>query len=651
MNDSLRTLQRRRRIAFTVVSMALAAAVIVPQVSAGRRRPQLPLPTNSADFFQSGTQPDTDRYSFEPVQASYNCGFCHSDYGKDFAPLDSWVASLMGQSARDPVWHAALAISNQDAAGSGEFCIRCHAPGAWLAGRAAPADLSLFEPDDFDGVTCHFCHRLVNPVLGPDSAVGYPENSDLDPDVEILAALEKEGLVPAGHGNARYVMDPRDNRRGPFADIPYNMHGYSQLGEPVEIITSPFHQKSELCATCHDVSNPAFTRQRDGNYALNPPGQPHPTQDPYDMFPEQRTYSEWANSTFASTGVYFEDHRFGGNKADGIMSSCQDCHMPDQAGGGCFFYEAPPFFARPDMPQHSFSGANSWVISAVKKQMGDEAESIGLTDERVSDAKSRVIQMLRNASDMTLTQDGDLLHVRVINLSGHKLPTGYPEGRMMWLNVRFYDASDSLVAEHGAYDLQTATLNRGDTKVYETRHGMDRTMSGLTGLPAGKSFHLALNNVVLFDNRIPPLGFTNAAFEAVQAGPVGYTYQDGQNWDNTTFSIPPGAIRAHVTLYYQTSSREYMEFLRDANSSNDAGNIAFDLWNQIDQSAPVDMDSGEITFAPTCNLGDLNCDGIVDGADLGLLLAAWGSSDQIADLNASGDVDGADLGLLLSQWG
>ncbi len=48
--------------------------------------------------------------------------------------------------------------------------------------------------------------------------------------------------------------------------------------------------------------------------------------------------------------------------------------------------------------------------------------------------------------------------------------------------------------------------------------------------------------------------------------------------------------------------------------------------------------------------GDLDGDGDVDGADLGLLLAAWESSDSVADLTNDGTVDGADLGLLLSAW-
>jgi len=52
-------------------------------------------------------------------------------------------------------------------------------------------------------------------------------------------------------------------------------------------------------------------------------------------------------------------------------------------------------------------------------------------------------------------------------------------------------------------------------------------------------------------------------------------------------------------------------------------------------------------------LGDLNDDDVVDGADLGLLLGAWGKATEgeAADLNDDGLVDGADLGLLLGAWG
>lgn len=49
--------------------------------------------------------------------------------------------------------------------------------------------------------------------------------------------------------------------------------------------------------------------------------------------------------------------------------------------------------------------------------------------------------------------------------------------------------------------------------------------------------------------------------------------------------------------------------------------------------------------------GDFNSDGVVDGADLALLLGHWNSACSSADLNGDGTVDGADLALLLGNWG
>ncbi|MBM4104801.1 MAG: hypothetical protein FJ257_00600 [Phycisphaerae bacterium] len=50
-------------------------------------------------------------------------------------------------------------------------------------------------------------------------------------------------------------------------------------------------------------------------------------------------------------------------------------------------------------------------------------------------------------------------------------------------------------------------------------------------------------------------------------------------------------------------------------------------------------------------LGDLNGDGSVDGADLSILLGAWGTGGVPADLNGDGIVNGADLSILLGNWG
>lgn len=47
---------------------------------------------------------------------------------------------------------------------------------------------------------------------------------------------------------------------------------------------------------------------------------------------------------------------------------------------------------------------------------------------------------------------------------------------------------------------------------------------------------------------------------------------------------------------------------------------------------------------------DISGDGQVDGADLGILLGEWSTSDCAADLNNDRIVDGADLGILLGAW-
>lgn len=69
-------------------------------------------------------------------------------------------------------------------------------------------------------------------------------------------------------------------------------------------------------------------------------------------------------------------------------------------------------------------------------------------------------------------------------------------------------------------------------------------------------------------------------------------------------------------------------------------------------TAVVGVDNVIIHAVETPRLvGDVNDDGVVNGADLGALLASWGPcSACAADLDGSGGVDGADLGALLAHW-
>ena len=638
--NKVRSAARCRR---PVVLTAMAGAFVVVLTGSGlgfgeRGGGQNQVQTTIDDFFQPGTQPNQ---LDEPLIPSQGCEFCHGGYDDGNAeaivqPHDGWKTSMMAQAARDPVWYAALTISNQDVNQSGEFCIRCHSPNAWLNGRSIPADGSDFEINDFDGVNCHFCHRMVDPVAAPEN----PPQDD-----SVLADLTDP---PSHFGNAQYVIDPIGDRRGPYDDVPdQGQHGLN------EEIPSPFHRESALCGTCHDVSNPAFSKQPDGSYELNQLGQPHPTQDPNDMFPEQRTYSEWKKSQFANGGVVFDDGRFGGNLPDDTpIESCQDCHMPDAEGGGCAFWENEEFFPRDDIGRHMFVGSNSWVLGAVLDIYG-EAET-GLTEELVAQAQERTVQMLQKASDMNVTLEGDSINVRITNWSGHKLPTGYPEGRRMWINVKFLDGKGQVINEHGAYDFATAELETSDTKVYEAKMGLSEDLAQQVNLPAGESFHLSLLNKIFKDNRIPPVGFTNDGFEEVSAAPVSYTYDDGQHWDDTQYDIPDGAAQAVVTLYHQTSSKEYMQFLKNANNTDDRGQVAYDQWVKQGMSQPIDMDSAVVDIEPDVP-GDLNGDGVVNVQDLLQLLSEWGNCPAKgpcpADITGDGVVGVNDLLDLLANWG
>jgi len=64
---------------------------------------------------------------------------------------------------------------------------------------------------------------------------------------------------------------------------------------------------------------------------------------------------------------------------------------------------------------------------------------------------------------------------------------------------------------------------------------------------------------------------------------------------------------------------------------------------------PADTDGDGIPDACEPVTPDLNGDGVVNGADLGILLANWGQTGQ-GDLNGDQFVDGGDLGELLAAW-
>lgn len=91
-----------------------------------------------------------------------------------------------------------------------------------------------------------------------------------------------------------------------------------------------------------------------------------------------------------------------------------------------------------------------------------------------------------------------------------------------------------------------------------------------------------------------------------------------------------------------------------------AGQLAAVLGNlaALRISAEFGSEAGEetsfldsVVFGGSTCVGDLDADGVVDGADLGVLLAAWDTGSPLADLTGDRLVDGADLGVLLAGWG
>jgi hypothetical protein len=579
------------------------------------------VPTTLRDFDQPGSQP----FEAGTVGLPDECASCHGDYNPAVEPYFNWKGSMMAHASRDPLFEACMAVANQDAPDSGDLCLRCHIPSAWLRGQSVPTDGSQILAIDKTGVSCDFCHRLVDPI--------YTPGANPPADQAILAALSNP---PFNFANGQYIGDPTGTRRGPFADA-ISAHPF---------LVSPFHREAALCGTCHDVSNPAFQKDAQGNYVPNAFDMAAASFASDVLLPIERTYSEWLHSEYNSpSGVYAP--QFGGNLQ--YVSTCQDCHMRDVTGPGCAVPGAP---VRNDLPLHDMTGGSTWLPGLLPILFPDEVDPIPL---QVGIVRARY--MLQNAATLDVDQYGQTLAVTVTNQTGHKLPSGYPEGRRIWLNVRFYDASQMVLGESGAYDLATGVLTHdAAAKIYEVEPGLDEITAPLLGVPPGPSFHFVLNNRIYKDNRIPPRGFTNAAFASFGGAPVAYSYADGQFWDDTSYPIPPGAASATVTLYYQSTSKEFIEFLRDANFTNDVGQALYDLWNNNGKCPPEVMAQAQRALAPPLP-GDINGDGAVNLEDYAALAGCLSGPDFSAstecapfDFAGDGDVDLRDIAVFAQEF-
>lgn len=235
-----------------------------------------------------------------------------------------------------------------------------------------------------------------------------------------------------------------------------------------------------------------------------------------------------------------------------------------------------------NLPVHEFVGANTWVPKLLKAKYGapDQLDREDAFDRTIAWAR----EMLMDRSALVAVtldpfaagQANLVAKVKVTNLSGHKLPTGYAEGRRMWLNVVARDAANQVVFQSGAYDAATASLTEdAQARVYEVLQGIWDSASSsckVTDALGRKQFHFVRNNCIAKDNRIPPLGFRGGTDPAVR--PVGLTYPPTSpgsdrlvNYDIATYTIPVPAgtalpVTVTATLKFQVASRDYIEFLQ-----------------------------------------------------------------------------------------
>ena len=363
------------------------------------------------------------------------------------------------------------------------------------------------------------------------------------------------------------------------------------------------------------MSNPVFP-----NLGANPTNRlPSELKSPFYYIHVERTFSEFMLSDYGQQGGAPGTNQY----APGVLTTshsgnpvatCQDCHMRDRLGVGC---DKRDGVLRPagsvehplsGQPVHDLTGGNMWIPALLASTLNgspnysatnatllkkgpavltlDFSQGLPLNASALLAAVNRSLTNLLWASSIgNLSYDfaSGACEFRINNHTPHKLISGFPEGRRMFANIKAFVGSN-LVYEINPYDAGVGTL-RGltghlapadspplltgqayvDELVYEVHPS-----SSLTG--ETETFHFALANAIYKDNRIPPKGFRigDAAARLCQPFWHGVAANDyfaaeeyAGGYDRLALQLPPGCDRIEVRLYYQTTSREYIAFLRD----------------------------------------------------------------------------------------
>ena len=494
------------------------------------------------------------------------CATCHSNSSgagamrdasqRPIAPFDLWRGSMMANSARDPLWRATVSAEvalRPAAKGAIEAtCMRCHSPLLEIETRLqgdgrAPGSrhlglAGLFGDLARDGASCAGCHRIA-----PDG-LGTPRSFD-------------------GH----FVVHDDGKIFGPHAD-PFVMPMRNRSGfTPTQ---SDHMRKSALCGSCHTLE----TAQLDAAGA--PTGKRHHEQSPY---------LEWRASDF-STEVA---------QPGPAAQDCQGCHMPtrdvDDApiatriarrpSGSDF----PPIDDRSPYGRHLLVGGNTLLPAILRDHRATLAPDVPAAafDATLDAARQQLrhhtarLDAIEPLRVQTGRDGAPRLRgaIRVRNLAGHKLPTGYPS-RRLWLRLRVLKGETVLLAV-GEHDARGRILGAdGKPRPTERRGGpgephadrlqgpqvavWESVMRGPDGKP---TFHLLDAGGFWKDDRLLPSGWNAAHPDAAATAPVGVAddpdFRPGSDVVHLDLPLPRGAAPTHVeaTLHFQTVSPRWAEEL------------------------------------------------------------------------------------------
>ncbi|MCA9285294.1 MAG: hypothetical protein KDA22_08780 [Phycisphaerales bacterium] len=151
--------------------------------------------------------------------------------------------------------------------------------------------------------------------------------------------------------------------------------------------------------------------------------------------------------------------------------------------------------------------------------------------------------------------------------------------------------------------------------------------------PGNYMYGLMTTNGLGDDSNVPVIEGTTVLLVARIAKNVNNTITYALYVDPTVGALQPAFPDAAYTS--PGAMPQFVQIFNDGGFSTDEIRVGT-TWASV------------LPTPPAC-VGDFNGTGIVDGADLGFLLAFWNLPE--GDLNGDGTTDGADLGILLASWG